>query len=264
MKNTLILCIFVLLLCNQLYSQDIFAVINDSDSYTNVHEGNIQSKIVEKIPKYQPFECFEKEDAIGDKQYSKMISIQYTNYVSKKGENYSSNTEDQNKPFEGYIYKNRVYRLSDMPKLKYISENENKVIYGNSSLKIEIETAKFDAKKHIIKNAKGRLVKTQSGYSGATTIDGLQIWGTDGNIPSKEIKSIKIIYQDTLLVLCPSSIKNIFEPTIEPEHTQISIGADNEIYIWLQNSDGAASYNVIWVIVNKKLLYRFTRLSFYV
>ena len=264
MKNTLILSFFVLLLCNQLYSQDIFAVINDSDGYTNVHAGNIHSKIVKKILKYQPFECLEKEDAIGDEQYSKMISIQYTNYVSNKGENYSSNTEDENKLFEGYIYKNKVCRLSDMPKLKSISENGNKVIYGNPSLKIEIETAKFDAKKHIIRNEKRQFVKTQSGYADATTIDGLRIWGTDGYIPRKEIKSIKIIYQDTILVLSPSSIKNIFEPNIAPEYTKISIGANNEIYIWLQNSDAAASYNVIWVIHNKKLLYRFTRLSFYV
>lgn len=257
-----LLCVIaILVFCNQLYAQDVFAVIKDSDGFVNVHEDDLQSKVTGKILKFQPFDSFE-----GEKEYQKyagMVYVEYSHFANPKVNSCAYNQENE-QPLTGYIHKSRICRLDKMPTLKLRSLKENKAVYGNSEITVEIETAKFDYKKHVIKDEKGQLVKASKGYADAISVDGERIWGTDGDIPREEIKSIKIIYSDTIITLSSSDIKNIFEPNIDSQFTKICIGPDNEIYIWMQNGDGAASYNVIWVLTDKKQLYRFTRLSYYV
>ena len=254
--------IAILVCCHKLQAQDVFAVIKDPDGFVNVHEGDLQSKVTGKILKYQPFDSFE-----GDKEYQKHTGMAYVEYdqfiENTKDHVFYNKGHDSLPPTSGYIHKSRIYKLDNMPKLKLISLKANKAVYGNSFVTVEIEIANFDLKKHVVKDTTGKLLIDKTSCDVAT-IDGIIPWGSDMFIPKKEIVSIKLMCSDTSIVLPQASIKNLYDPNIESDYTSIHIGSDNEIYIWMKNGDAAGSHNVIWVLVDKKLRYRFTRLSYFV
>ncbi len=245
-----------------LKAQDNFAVINDLEGFANIHEGNLQSKVRKAISNYQPFDCI--DDKEGDHQlYPNMVYIEYDNYIEHVKDHYFYSNPIDNSPRIGYIHKSRICRLNDMRKLKPISISKSQAVYGGIGFKVVIEIGDFESSKHIIKDSKGRIITDKKNYDVAT-IDEKPIWGTDGTIPYSEIRSIKVIYSDKTVSLPASSLKNNFLPNISPKFTYICIGPQKEIYIWMSNGDGAASYNIIWVMVDQKLKYVFRRLSWYV
>ena len=81
-------------------------------------------------------------------------------------------------------------------------------------------------------------------------IDNLQIFGTDGNIPKREYKSIKIEIDNVKIELPKNAIKNLFEPNLES--STVNYDKINDIlYISSMNSDGAGGYLIIWIIEKK-------------
>ena len=92
-------------------------------------------------------------------------------------------------------------------------------------------------------------------------IDDLPIFGTDGNIPKKEYKSINIEINNEKIRLPHIALKNLYEPNL------LFAGANYDqkndiLYIYSSNSDRAGSYEVIWVIEKKKFKERIEAYGF--
>jgi hypothetical protein len=123
------------------------------------------------------------------------------------------------------------------------SNLDGKVKMENGNIKIEITETKFEKEKHKLtfyKNNKTQLDK----------IDSLQIFGTDGNIPKREYKSIKIEIDKVKIELPKNALKNLFEPNLE--NSTANYDKINDIlYISSMNSDGAGGYLIIWIIEKK-------------
>jgi len=264
MKQFIILFAICSLFVIKVNAQDDFAVIRDSDGFTNVRESTLQSKITGKIVKYQPFDCYTEGDG-EEIHYPNMINIGYSEYANKNGESYqqnSSSAEDKT----GYIYKNRIYKLSQMPQLKLKTVSDSKALYANDSIQVTFGTAKFNPSKHQLNDDNRKLI-TDTSLDALSEklsyVDGKRIWGFISEHDSKEITSITISYDKKSYSLPASSFKNIFHPNFDTNYTKICIGLDGEIYIWMQNGDGAAGYNVIWVIVEGELKYMYIDISYY-
>ncbi len=269
----------ILLLATQLlfilnnYAQDDYAIIKDPDGFTNIRRGDLQSRITGKIPEYQPFCCMAFEDPNAE-LYPGMISVEYCDFVTQKTDNYlRSRSVKTNEGWydtpskSGYVHQNGVQKLSELPQLKQISASTTRAVYKNDSINVTFKFGPFEPQKHVMRDLEGKQVeKADNRFATGQleTIDGEKAWGVDGTIPSTEIKSITITFNNKILELPQSSIKNIFEPVTFNQYTRICVGSDGELYIWMQNSDGAAVYHVIWVIVDKKLKYMLTQSGFYV
>jgi len=268
MKQFILLFTVCFLFALKANAQDDFVVIRDNDGFANARDSTAQSGIIGKILKYQPFDCYMNPEDKGFRiDYPNMINIGYFEYASEKGENYQRSVHDYESTAEGYIHKSRVYKLSQMPRLKLKTLSDSKVLYANDSIQVTFKTAKFNPSKHQLKDYDGKLITDTNlevlYEKEVFNVDGKRIWGFISKYHSKEITSITISYNEKNYNLPISSFKNIFHPNFEDNYTKICIGFDGEIYIWMQNGDGGAGYNVIWVIVDGRLKYMYLYTSWY-
>jgi hypothetical protein len=214
-----IIYFFLILNFNLCFSQ--FGIINDLDGFVNVRNSaekgnNISDKLENGFIVY----CFEPEG----------------NWVNI---DYKKNGKDLN----GYIYKDRVKYISSFENVALKSNLDGKVKMKNGNIKIEITETKFEKEKHKLmfyKNNKTQLDK----------IDNLQIFGTDGNIPKREYKSIKIEIDKVKIELPKNALKNLFEPNLESSTANYD-KINDILYISSMNSDGAGGYLIIWIIEKK-------------
>jgi hypothetical protein len=195
-----------------------FAIINDKDGFSNVRNSiKTGINIIDKLPNGHFVYCLETK--------GNWISIDYTK---------------NNKEFSGQIYKDKLKLISDFPEIKISNNENNKAILSKDSMKIIVSVKKFERSKYKLSFFKEN--KDQLQY-----VNNKQYWGTDGEIPKTEYKSIEI-YIGTKKILLPKiALENLFE--INLDNTQVNYDKTNDIlYIQSMNSDGAGNYEVIWKI----------------
>lgn len=132
------------------------------------------------------------------------------------------------------------------PRLDYkITKNKSIELY-NQKVKIVIETSDF--------KKENRNLKFDVGEKFLQKIDEKKIYGTDGNIPQKEISDFYILVNRKRIEIPKDYYNDLFEPTIECLndndnlycYTVGYLTEKNELIITMQNSDGAGSYMVIF------------------
>jgi hypothetical protein len=215
-----IIYFFLILNFNLCFSQ--FGIINDLDGFVNVRSSA------------------EKGNNISDKLENGFIIFSMEPENNWAAINYKKN----GKELDGYIYKDRIKYLSDFRKIPLILNQKGKAKIESGNIKVEIIETKFIKEKHKLKFYKNN--KTQ-----LDKIDDLQIFGTDGNIPKREYKSIKIQIDNIKFDLPNEALQNLYEPNLGN-----SIAYYDEIndilYLTSSNSDGAGGYEILWIIEKKK------------
>ena len=217
MKSKFLLLIFLYSL-ESLFAQE-FAVVLDKDGYTNVRiENNKNSKILDKLYN-EDLVCVMNPEGNWWK----------IDYALKK-----------NEMKVGYVYKNRIKLISEYNEVPISEVKDKEIIFSNKTIEVKVVENKFDKNKHsfnYVKNYPNQILK----------IDGKDYWGTDGEMPKTEYKSITIIFNDTKLQLPKEALENLFEPNLSL--TKVNFDKDKDIiYISAMNSDGAGGYLVIWKI----------------
>jgi hypothetical protein len=92
-------------------------------------------------------------------------------------------------------------------------------------------------------------------------IDNSQIFGTDGNIPKREYKSIQIEINNIKIELPNEALKNLYEPSLS--NSKANYDEKNDVlYVFSSNSDGAGGYEIIWIIEKKEYKYRIEAYGF--
>ena len=228
--KTKAIILFSLMMSQALFGQ--FGIISDKDGFVNVRStaengNNISDKLENGIVVYS----FEPN--------GNWINIDY----KKKG-----------KESNGYIYKDRIKLLSNFTKIPPKSNSNDILKLENDKVKIEISATTFTKENHKLnfaKNSKTLLDK----------IDGSRIFGTDGNIPKRQYQSIKVKINKTTIELPDLALKNLFEPNLENHQANYDEKSDI-LYIYSSNSDGAGSYEVVWIIEKKKYKERFEAYGF--
>jgi hypothetical protein len=94
----------------------------------------------------------------------------------------------------------------------------------------------------------------------AVKIDNKAIWGTDGELPKKQINSILVIINNDTINIPKSAYDNLYEPGLawnEPDRLggtlKVYYSHDkSRTYISMSNSDGAGYYEATLIIKEKK------------
>jgi len=194
-----------------------FAVINDKDGYVNVRkEKSVHSKVLKKLDNNTLIFVFEY-----DKAY-------YGNWI------YADN--------EGYIYNDRVKWIHNFPQIAKAIAKGNTIVFEGKEIQVVLSTEKFDKSKHSFKYHKEYRDVIEK-------IDGKPFWGTDGNMPKREYKSIEVKIGGKQVSIPQSAYNDLYESYLYTEFNSVHYDKDNDIlYIVANNGDGAGSYMVCWQI----------------
>ena len=142
----------------------------------------------------------------------------------------------------GFIYKSGVANISTFKKIPKSKALKGKVIFSDGEIEVLLLTSKFDQKLHKYKYHSGNTKQLE-------LIDGKVIFGTDGDFPNVEYKSVSIKVGSKRCELSIEALQNLYEPNFDS--TRVNYDSKNDIlYIQALNSDGAGGYAVLWMIEN--------------
>jgi len=215
------LILLFFLISNVVFAQVIeggaFAVINDKDGYVNVRkEKSVHSKVLKKL---------DNNTLIFVLEYDKAY---YGNWI------YADN--------EGYIYNDRVKWIEKLPKIAKGITKGNTIVFEGKEIQVTLSTEKFDKSKHSFKYHKEYRDIIEK-------IDGKLFWGTDGNMPKREYKSIEVKIRGKQVSIPQSAYNDLYESYLYTEFNSVHYDKDNDIlYIVANNGDGAGAYMVCWQI----------------
>src|SRR5215218_6309995 len=140
-----------------------FAIVQDKDGYSNIRkEADIASNITDTLHNGRFVYCFGKKENWTD-----------INYTKNKADS------------RGYVYHDRLQLIADYESLPVKTKAANSITLGNDSLRVMVSLQKFDKSKNKLsyyKEAKGQI----------ELVNGKELWGTDGEMPHTEYKSIVI------------------------------------------------------------------------
>lgn len=212
----------------QAYGQSLdFAIISDKDGFVHVRN----SKEV-------------NDTNIIDKLENGFV----INYLEREGNWINIRYEKDAKEFSGFIFKDRLKDIYSFGELQGRSINSNEFKVSNKNIEIVVSDKNFIASEHSIINKKNQKDLIEM-------IDGKKIFGTDGYLPKREYKAVEIKINGLKVSLPKETLQNLFEPTIE--YTVANYDDKSQtLYIRCDNSDGSASYAVIWVIEKGKFKQR--------
>lgn len=210
------LTLFLLYFSNFVFGQ--FAIIHDSDGYCHIRStAKIEDNIIDTLKN-------------GHLIYSFETTGNWTNINYSKGK----------KEGHGLVYKDGVKLISAYQNIPVLDNNNYKIVLGKDSIRIVLTGQKFNPEKY--KLSFNHLYKDQ-----LQLINNKQYWGTDGEIPNTQYKTIEVSIGKRKILLPESSIDNLFE--ISLSNTMVNYDTTNDIlYIQSTNSDGAGSYAVIWKV----------------
>ncbi len=224
--KTIVACVFFFVIYFAANGQS-FAIINDKDGYVNIRESrSITSRIVGKI----------KNDSIFS--YDESDKSDWVRVYPQDAEVESGGTA-------GFVHKSRILPLSTFKTIKNTLFFRDSCITRNDSLVVIIKSSSFNPAKHKLFYVDKELRK----------IDGKAFWGTDGEVPTKTISSLKIVKKGVAIPIPQSAIDNLYEPRFKT--LKVFAGSNDAIYIELDNSDGAGAYSIIWIVKGNKYFKKF-------
>ena len=143
---------------------------------------------------------------------------------------------------EGYIYNDRVKWIHNFPQIAKGIAKGNTIVFEGKEIQVVLSTEKFDKSKHSFKYHKEYRDVIEK-------IDGKLFWGTDGNMPKREYKSIEVKIRGKQVSIPQSAYNDLYESYLYTEFNFVHYDKDNDIlYIVANNGDGAGAYMVCWQI----------------
>lgn len=142
--------------------------------------------------------------------------------------------------------------------LKGKSDCESWASFNGHGVDVRITSAPFDSTKH-------KLTFETNGYPALCEIDGRPFRGTDGAVPRVAIKRVTVTIDSMRVQLPTSAWNDLYQPHFCGQHSTEGLywtchavrSLDRRrVYIHMSNSDGAGSYEVVWIFINGKYVRR--------
>lgn len=150
----------ILILFTTTISSAQFAIVSDKDGKTNIRKSaGKNSPVIDVVADGEIVCSFEPD---GD-----WIPVDY-------------DLDRNNK--SGYIHKSRLRYIDDFAEILKVSLEEKSVLFRKDNLEIRLMTRPFSGKEH--KLVYGKSGSGESAFTYLQTIDGTEIWGTDGGLPT--------------------------------------------------------------------------------
>jgi hypothetical protein len=138
----------------------------------------------------------------------------------------------------------------------------NSISFAGENIKVNITSAPFDVTKH------------KMGYYGEnkylTKIDNKGYFGDYGKVPKTAIQNVTVIVDRDTVAIPPAAYNDIYNPIfsvteggIQKSNNKVFLSADGKkIYVYMLKREAGGSYEVTWVIQDKKYLKRVVDFGF--
>lgn len=141
--------------------------------------------------------------------------------------------------------------LKSLPITDYGS---NFISFEGNNIKVTISTGVFDPKKHKLGYYEKYLTK----------IDNKAYFGDYGKVPKTTIDKINVVVDRDSVMIAPTAFVDLYNPVlsfkeggVQKSQTKVFQSADgHKIYIYMLKPEAGGSYEVTWVIQDKKYLRR--------
>lgn len=141
-----------------------------------------------------------------------------------------------------------------LPKIPFTSAGGDFMTFESGDVKATITTAPFDAKKHKIDDDEGYPIK----------IDKKTYYGGYGTMPKKYISKITMVMGKDTVAFPPAAYADLYNLNFDysDKGTKKSVngiyrsGNPHRIYLYLFCKDNTGSYEVTWIIYDKKYVRR--------
>ncbi|MBN9382692.1 MAG: SH3 domain-containing protein [Chitinophagaceae bacterium] len=233
MKFTLLPVVYILSFT--LSAKGQLAIIRDPDGFTNVRAGkSTTTKIIGKFLDGDVFSySYEKND--------EWASVYY-----------NPNESNDSGQLQGFIHKDR---LLPMEQLKHIPETRNcrtlrdgKLMIHNDSVTLQLTTAPFQARQHVLR-------KDKDGY--VSTIDGRKPVGSDGSMPRQKLTAFRMTIGGNTVDIPAAAWNDIYEPTLETCNVFFDTRT-GFMYIFIpSSSDGGGAYTIAWIFAKGRYVKRY-------
>jgi hypothetical protein len=136
------------------------------------------------------------------------------------------------------------------------------ITFSGANIQVTVKAGTFDASKHKLQYYnKEHLVR----------IDGKPYYGMYGELPKTTIASITVIIDKDSVAVPPAAYADLYEPDFTyrdntgtvKSYNKVFVSPDKKkVYIYMLNRDNLGSYEVTWVIQDKKYLRRVVDFGF--
>ena len=140
------------------------------------------------------------------------------------------------------------------------ASGSNFISFSGNNIQVTITAASFDPKKHKL------------GYYDKylTKIDNKAYYGDYGKVPKTVIESVRIIVDKDTVAVPPTAFNDLYNPIftfnergVEKSQNKVYLSADGrKIYVYMLKPETGGSYEVTWVIQDKKYLKRVVDFGF--
>jgi len=210
--------IFLILIFSNLNTFGQVAIIQDGDGFTNVRKApNGFSEVLYKISENQVFFYWPS----GDESDWAPVFINENKYSLGFDDTY----------IKGFIHKSRLLPLEKLSK------------HNEQDVQFKLITSSFSENDNYVKKEHDIFVKR---------INGRCVWGTDGNLPRKQVSGIDVIIEGTVIDIHEVLYSDLFQT-----NNNFNIyKRGRTVIIYNRNSDAAGSYELTWVFKEGKLIQR--------
>lgn len=244
--RTAITFILVLLSLSNLFAQDnnffwnAASIINDKDGFTYLRDKpDVKSTTNGMARNGDVFWA-----SVDSEPINSMAEVWYNIELRPAPEGYWRSL-DTAKIGVKYMYTSRIMPFSKLNRLtSWTALNDGGLELNNDSITVTILVKPFDRSNH-------KIEYYEDGW--LNTIDGVRPWGVEGKLPKYELKSISIQKHDGRGVFKQynfplSALSNVYEPNLADGYTGVFFGLHGEMFIIMNNGDGAGGYTVCWTI----------------
>lgn len=228
-----------------------FAQVHDPDGFANLRtEAGTQSRVIRALPE-------------GSIVY---LSPEEMNEPPKNGWHFVQYRDRNGKLLEGWLHGSRLKKIAAYPAMQRTFNGAN-FVCRNQEAELEVKMAPFAYAKH-------RAAFGSRPLAGTTTTEqtyyGQSTFGTDATIPTTAYTSISVVQQGRRSVIDPALYRHLFNPyflddsaaSLSNRHTCTYDAAQQRIFYQGYNSDGAATYEVLFVFEHgKATVYAYSAVS---
>lgn len=140
--------------------------------------------------------------------------------------------------------------------------NSNFISFANDNIQVSIKGGTFDPSKHKL------------GYYGenkyVVKIDNKPYFGNYGKVPNTTIENITVIIDRDTVAIPPAAYSDLYNPIfsvidngVPKSNNKVYLSADgHKVYVYMLKQEAGGSYEVTWVIQDKKYLRRVVDFGF--
>lgn len=137
----------------------------------------------------------------------------------------------------------------------------NFISFANNNIQVTITGGKFDATKH-------KLGYYENNY--LVKIDNKPYFGDYGKVPKTTIENVSVVIDRDTVAIPPAAFSDLYNPIfsvteggVQKSNNKVLLSADgHRVYVYMLKQESGGSYEVTWVIQDKKYLKRVVDFGF--